>query len=189
MVVHAIFEGAEEIGIYGVDLLQDEEYAYQRPGCEYWIGVARGLGIKVHVPRSCAVLKASYVYGYTEPPTTAGSMQGLIDFFAKQQGKLDASQQQLAAMVNTVQGCRQTFGFISPKLVEILQAVNTSKADAVKAVEALEAEIAKQQADLEAKFNTGLDSLKKMAAQREFAQSATAWTGHYARGGKLEGMA
>lgn len=53
----AIHEGAEEIGIYGVDMTGDDEYAYQRPNMEYLIGVARGKGIKVTIPAESALCK------------------------------------------------------------------------------------------------------------------------------------
>lgn len=43
----AIFRGAEEIEMYGVTLEVPSEYAYQKPGVEYWCGYARGRGIKV----------------------------------------------------------------------------------------------------------------------------------------------
>lgn len=60
----AIAEGAKEIGIHGVSMKADEEYAYQRPNLEYLIGLARGRGIKVHVPESSSVLKFSGFDGY-----------------------------------------------------------------------------------------------------------------------------
>lgn len=50
MLALAIHEGAEEIGVYGVDMRGDDEYGYQKPNCEYLIGLARGRGIKVHIP-------------------------------------------------------------------------------------------------------------------------------------------
>jgi hypothetical protein len=53
----AIHEGAEEIGVWGVDLVADEEYAYQRPNMEYLIGLARGKGIKVFIPDESALCK------------------------------------------------------------------------------------------------------------------------------------
>jgi hypothetical protein len=53
----AIHEGAEEIGIYGVDMKGDDEYGYQKPNMEYLIGLARGRGIKVHVPEKSPLLK------------------------------------------------------------------------------------------------------------------------------------
>ncbi len=43
----AIYRGATEIELYGVTLEDKSEYAYQKPGVEYWCGYARGKGIKV----------------------------------------------------------------------------------------------------------------------------------------------
>jgi len=61
----AIHEGFAEIHIYGVDLNTESEYAWQKPGVEYLIGVAVGRGIKVVIPDNCALLKAPlYGRGY-----------------------------------------------------------------------------------------------------------------------------
>ena len=53
MIAYAIHKGATEIDMYGVALVVPEEYAYQRPCIEFWIGYALAKGIKVKV------------YGYT----------------------------------------------------------------------------------------------------------------------------
>lgn len=53
----AIHEGAEEIGLYGVDMKGDDEYGYQKPNMEYLVGLAIGRGIKVHVPDASPLLK------------------------------------------------------------------------------------------------------------------------------------
>lgn len=53
----AIHEQAEEIGIWGVDMKGDDEYGYQKPNIEYLLGLARGRGIKVHVPEKSPLLK------------------------------------------------------------------------------------------------------------------------------------
>lgn len=62
---HAI-PGAE-IGVFGVDMMmaggQGSEYGYQRPSCEWLIGVAQGLGIVVHIPKESDLLKTAFVYG------------------------------------------------------------------------------------------------------------------------------
>ena len=68
VIAWAMHQGATEIGIYGVDMAQQlmgeaSEYAYQRPSCEYFIGLARGRGIKVFVHPKSDVLKASCLYG------------------------------------------------------------------------------------------------------------------------------
>jgi hypothetical protein len=47
-----------------VDMRADEEYSYQRANCEYLIGLARGKGIKVHIPEVSPLLKFSGFDGY-----------------------------------------------------------------------------------------------------------------------------
>jgi len=47
----AIYEGAEEIGLWGIDMADGEEYTYQRANMEYLIGRAEGQGITVHIPK------------------------------------------------------------------------------------------------------------------------------------------
>lgn len=53
----AIYEGAEEIGVYGVDMAGDDEYGYQKPNMEYLVGLARGKGIKVTIPDESPLCK------------------------------------------------------------------------------------------------------------------------------------
>ena len=56
----------DRIGIWGVDLHCDSEYAFQRPNLEYLIGLARGRGIKVYVPPQSALLthETGVPYGF-----------------------------------------------------------------------------------------------------------------------------
>jgi hypothetical protein len=61
----AIHEGAEEIALYGVAMEGHDEYGYQRPNMEYLIGLARGKGIKVHIPEQSSLCKYGGQYGYT----------------------------------------------------------------------------------------------------------------------------
>jgi hypothetical protein len=60
----AMHEGAQEIGLWGVEMKSDEEYGYQKPNMEYLIGLARGKGITVTLPEGCALLKPSNQFGY-----------------------------------------------------------------------------------------------------------------------------
>lgn len=64
MVALAIKEDYNYIEIYGVDLdVDDNEYFYQKPCVEAWIGFARGRGIKVVLPPQSSCLKSSMLYG------------------------------------------------------------------------------------------------------------------------------
>lgn len=60
----ALYEGYKEIHIYGVNMAINEEYGYQRPSACFWLGVAKGMGVKVVLPKSCDLLKGYYRYGY-----------------------------------------------------------------------------------------------------------------------------
>jgi len=68
MLGKAIMDGYEEIGVWGVDMMmggsqENSEYGYQRPSCEWLLGWARALGIRVHLPEQSDLLKTSFVYG------------------------------------------------------------------------------------------------------------------------------
>ena len=69
MLALAIDEGADEIGLYGVDMAQHglggkSEFAHQRPSCEFFIGIAIGAGIPVYVPPGSDLLKTYALYGF-----------------------------------------------------------------------------------------------------------------------------
>ena len=69
----AIYEGFEEIHLYGVDLNTESEYAWQKPGVEYLLGVAVGRGIKVVLPDNCPLLKGT-LYGRGHKKAEAGPL-------------------------------------------------------------------------------------------------------------------
>jgi len=64
LIAFAMYEGAEEIGVFGVDMALDAEFGTQRPSCEYFIGLARGRGIKTHIPERSDLLKTTELYGW-----------------------------------------------------------------------------------------------------------------------------
>ena len=69
MIALAIYEGFDEIHVYGVDmstLMEDGEYAHQRPSCEFWLGMAAGKGIKLYIPKEADLLKTRFLYGYED---------------------------------------------------------------------------------------------------------------------------
>jgi len=67
MLALAIYEGYQEIHLYGIDMAVTTEYFYQRPCMEYWIGLARGLGVKVVLPDNCPLCRSYWLYGYDKP--------------------------------------------------------------------------------------------------------------------------
>ena len=48
-------------------LNHNSEYFWQRPSCEFFLGWAKGAGIKMHVCPTSDLLKIRYLYGFQEP--------------------------------------------------------------------------------------------------------------------------
>lgn len=66
MIALAMYEGMKEIHLYGVEMALSEEYATQRPSIEYYVGLARGMGITVFVPQESNILKNTTLYGFED---------------------------------------------------------------------------------------------------------------------------
>lgn len=111
MLALAIFEGFKTIGLYGIDLLSDEEYEYQRPCMEYLVGVGRGLGCSIYVPPTSALCKANFVYGFSEPPMPE-QVDEVIGALTAESEKLRANLTQMEFNRHTASGAIQTLDSI-----------------------------------------------------------------------------
>lgn len=66
----AIYQGFTEIDLYGVNMAWGSEYSFEKPGVEFWIGMAKGRGIKITVHGDeSTILKTrdGKLYGYGTP--------------------------------------------------------------------------------------------------------------------------
>lgn len=59
-----VSEPGEQVVIAGVEMLNGEEYAYQRSCAEFWCGFVLGTGIPLYVPARSALLESDGIYGY-----------------------------------------------------------------------------------------------------------------------------
>jgi len=66
MLALGIYLGYKEIEIYGVYLMHDSEYASQRPGFKYYLGIARAKGIKVWAQENTRLTSPAWRYGYDD---------------------------------------------------------------------------------------------------------------------------
>lgn len=63
----ALYEGQTEIDLYGVNMANHGEYSYQKPGADFWCGVAIGVGAKVRIHGKWSSLmrtRDNLLYGY-----------------------------------------------------------------------------------------------------------------------------
>jgi hypothetical protein len=81
MIGLAIDEGFDEIHVYGVNMSHSSEYGFQKPSCEYYLGLAKGMGKTVYVPTESDLCKSFYLYGKDEEKQT-DMMKKLENHFA-----------------------------------------------------------------------------------------------------------
>lgn len=65
MIALALTEGVTHLGFFGIHYAAADERGAQRPGCEYWMGVAEGKGVQLVMPSGCPLLREPiWLYGY-----------------------------------------------------------------------------------------------------------------------------
>lgn len=112
MIAHALMEGVTELGVYGVDMATGGEYAAQRPSCEYMLGIARGMGIEVHLPKESDLLKLSALYGAEDDSALHAKM---LERKKELTGRLQQAQGQrgqLDEMIAKLTGALETTNYV-----------------------------------------------------------------------------
>ena len=105
----AIDLGFKQIDLWGVNMANDEEYASQRPSVEYFVGLARGMGIKVFIPDESDICKSWTLYGFDDEQASVMAKR-LTHLEQEKQGQ----RQQFEAQVqNSMFGAQQSIGWIS----------------------------------------------------------------------------
>lgn len=91
MLALAIHLDAKQISLFGCNMAAETEYGDQRNSAQYFIGIARGMGIEVYLPRACDLLKARCLYGFdykndfaAKLAVRAKEFQGEMDKFTRQ---------------------------------------------------------------------------------------------------------
>lgn len=101
-ILEARASGADEdhaIALYGIDMAANEEYGYQRAGCQYFLLLAAHLGISIVVPPESDLLRPMPLYGIDE------SSHWMIKLTARQrelQSRLNNALNNQAAINNEI---------------------------------------------------------------------------------------
>lgn len=78
MMAIAGLENFSEVHLYGINLAIGDEYFYEKPCAEWWIGKLEGLGTRVYVPSASSLLKQYRRYGYAIDARPAQSLKVLL---------------------------------------------------------------------------------------------------------------
>jgi hypothetical protein len=115
MILLAIYEGFQEIHVYGVDMATKEEiktadgkmevtgeYVWQRPSCEAVTGYALGKGIKILIPQNSELCKFPMDYGFDTDNQTRCFIRGRKKELVKAENKLAYDEQQLMQQIEQI---------------------------------------------------------------------------------------
>ena len=107
MLALAIYEGFPEIHMYGIEMALSGEYGYQRPSVEYFVGIARGMGLKVYLPERCDLLKTTVLYGYEDHKPMAEKLRQQRMEFKNREAQMMKTREQVSADRNACNGALQ----------------------------------------------------------------------------------
>lgn len=111
----ALEQNPQEIGLWGVDMSASEEYARQRPGCHYFITLARERGIKVTVPPESDLLRPPMQYGF--------STESLM--YRKLRTRREELKQRIAAAASEYEAKRNEWHFLTGAIDDLEYMMNT----------------------------------------------------------------
>lgn len=102
-------DDVSEIGVWGVDLTDGEEYTEQRPCAEFLLGIAHARGIKLTIPPQSALLRHKWRYGLDDAPTDDPLYKQYVrkaaNYRAKVRELLTDLPQQIAALEGAAHEC------------------------------------------------------------------------------------
>lgn len=122
------------LGVWGIDMATGGEYAAQRPSCEFFLGVAMGLGIRVELPDSSDLLKAGVLYGAEKPAMLAkiverkGELAGRMQQLRQEHDQLSAQMRSVEANLNAGQGALDQLTYIEQVWFQPERAANSTHA-------------------------------------------------------------
>jgi hypothetical protein len=109
-------EGVKEIHIYGVDMIIDSEWGFQRHNLYLFMGWARGMGIKLVLPEESGLLKEGtcdlYAYEHSTHKYVKliHKMKQQDEFYRKESAALQKFNEQLLAKCHGLNGIIEELG-------------------------------------------------------------------------------
>lgn len=153
----ALYMGYEHIDFYGVDMRSNTEYGYQLPNFQFWIGIAKGMGIHTDVLSNEEFFTGS-LYAYQ------GEVQIQRDYFqdraAEIKPALNSANWEVEKIKNRIQEAlnESKFSKVS-ELVGLLQTANLHAGEAKGALDEAERYAARE------------DPIPRQEFERKMAQS------------------
>lgn len=112
MLAYAIEQHPKAIGLFGIDMAADSEWAYQRPGCQHFVGVAKAMGIEIVLPPESDLMRHSTLYGIGEHNQRHVKLRERLMELEGQEGQLQQSIAQMNANLQQVIGAKAAMKYM-----------------------------------------------------------------------------
>jgi hypothetical protein len=112
MLALAISKKPAVIGLWGIDMSAHDEYAHQRPGCQYYIHEAKRRGIKIAVPHETDIHHPAPMYGYREASPGWWKMNTRYKELAGKLNDVDRQLMQLQRNKATLEGAMEDANYV-----------------------------------------------------------------------------
>lgn len=116
------------IGLWGVDMAANTEYAFQRPGCQHFMGLAAQKGIQIVLPPESDLGQPPTLYGVSEYHPRHTRLLARLNELKQRQAYLQGSLGSTQAELNMVNGAIDSLEYVFNQWVNDLGPFNLSHA-------------------------------------------------------------
>jgi len=112
MMAYAIYKGAKEIALYGIDMASRDEYILQRPGFFFFKHIAESRGIKVWAPHESDIMQHPGLYGFSEVTPFGRKVLARKQELKERIGGMTAERDKLTHNITYLQGALEDLDYI-----------------------------------------------------------------------------
>lgn len=112
MLAWAIEQRPRAIGVFGIDMAAGSEWAYQRPSCQHFLGLAKASGIDVVLPPESDLMRHTTLYGIGEHNPRHIRIAERIKELEAQKMQLQGQMQECNNRLNQVMGALESYNYM-----------------------------------------------------------------------------
>lgn len=106
MMALALEQGPDEIGLWGVDLAHETEYAHQKPGCRFFVQIARMRRVTVTMPPEACINTPGSLYCFDKPPLIRIQAEARVAELRDRVAQNDTTRQELLKSIFMLSGAK-----------------------------------------------------------------------------------
>lgn len=101
-----------KLGVFGIDMAAGSEWAYQRPACQHFLGMAHNIGIEIVLPPESDLMRPTTMYGIGEHNARHIKVSERIKELDGQEQQALQQQQAVRDALNRIQASKEAFNYV-----------------------------------------------------------------------------